>query len=94
MKLGLDEEYDILCGYEAGCLGYSLYNQLTGAGIKCEILAPTTMLTLQGVRIKTDARDALMIAQCLAYGGYHAVYVPAEEDDLHVHDFIIEVIAP
>ena len=29
LKLGLDEEYDILCGYEAGCLGYSLYNQLT-----------------------------------------------------------------
>ena len=29
-----------------------------------------------------------------AYGGYHAVYVPTEEDDLHVHDFIIEVIAP
>lgn len=63
LKLGLDEEYDILCGYEAGCLGYSLYNQLTGAGIKCEILAPTTMLTLQGVRIKTDARDALMIRE-------------------------------
>ncbi len=31
MKLGLDNEYDIQCGYEAGCLGYSLYNQLTAA---------------------------------------------------------------
>ena len=81
MKLGLNEEYDILCGYEAGCLGYSLYNQLTDAGVKCEILAPTTMLTPQGVRIKTDARDALMIAQCLSYGGYHAVYVPTAADD-------------
>ena len=81
VKLGLDAKYDILCGYEAGCLGYSLYNQLTAAGIRCEILAPTTMLTPQGIRIKTDARDALMIAQCLAYGGYHAVYVPTEEDD-------------
>ncbi len=81
LKLGMYEEYDILCGYEAGCLGYSLYNQLTGVGIRCEILAPTTMLTPQGVRIKTDARDALMIAQCLSYGGYHAVYVPTEEDD-------------
>lgn len=39
------------------------------------------MLTPQGIRIKTDARDALMIAQCLSYGGYHAVYVPTEEDD-------------
>ena len=81
MKLGLDNEYDIVCGYEAGCLGYSLYNQLTGAGVKCVILAPTTMLAPQGNRVKTDARDALMIAQCLSYGGYRAVYIPTEEDD-------------
>lgn len=81
LKLGLNDEYDIQCGYEAGCLGYSLYNQLTAAGIKCVILAPTTMLTPQGVRIKTDMRDAYMIAQCLSYGGYHAVYIPTEDDD-------------
>ena len=80
LKLGLDNQYDIQCGYEAGCLGYSLYNQLTAAGVKCVILAPTTMLTQQGTRIKTDARDARMIAQCLSYGGYHAVYIPTEED--------------
>ena len=48
MKLGMSDEYDIQCGYEAGCLGYSLYNQLTAAGVKCVILAPTTMLTQQG----------------------------------------------
>lgn len=81
MKLGLNDEYDIQCGYEAGCLGYSLYNQLTAAGVKCVILAPTTMLTPQGVRIKTDMRDAYMIAKCLSYGGYHAVYIPTEADD-------------
>ena len=81
MKLGVDNQYDIQCGYEAGCLGYSLYNQLTSANVKCVILAPTTMLTPQGTRIKTDARDARMIAQCLSYGGYHAVYVPTEDDD-------------
>ena len=81
MKLGVDNQYDIQCGYEAGCLGYSLYNQLTAANVKCVILAPTTMLTPQGIRIKTDARDARMIAQCLSYGGYHAVYVPTEDDD-------------
>lgn len=81
LKLGINDTYDIECGYEAGCLGYSLYNQLTAAGIKCVILAPTTMLTQQGQRIKTDARDARMIAQCLSYGGYHPVYIPTEEDD-------------
>ena len=66
---------------QAGCLGYTLYNQLTSAGVKCVILAPTTMLTQQGKRIKTDKRDALMIAQCLSYGGYQPVYIPTEEDD-------------
>lgn len=80
-KLGINDTYDIECGYEAGCLGYSLYNQLTASGVKCVILAPTTMLTQQGQRIKTDARDAIMIAQCLSYGGYHPVYIPTEEDD-------------
>lgn len=48
MKLGFDNQYDIQCGYEAGCLGYSLYNQLTSGNVKCVILAPTTMLTPQG----------------------------------------------
>ena len=80
-KLGPDDRYDIVCGYEAGCLGYSLYNQLAAAGVECVILAPSTMLTQKGSRIKTDARDALMIAQCLSYGGYRAVHIPTEEDD-------------
>ena len=80
-KLGPDDSYSIECGYEAGCLGYSLYNQLTSAGVKCIILAPTTMLTQQGKRAKTDKRDAVMIAQCLSYGGYHAVHVPTDKDD-------------
>ena len=81
MKLGPDNKYSIECGYEAGCLGYTLYHQLTGAGVKCVILAPTTMLTQQGKRIKTDKRDARLIAQCLCYGGYHPVYIPTGEDD-------------
>ena len=65
LKLGLSNRYSIECGYEAGCLGYTLYHQLTGAGLKCVILAPTTMLTQQGQRVNTDRRDARLIAQCL-----------------------------
>ena len=79
-RLGSSDSYSIECGYEAGCLGYSLYHQLTKAGVKCTILAPTTMLTQQGKRVKTDKRDAAMIAQCLSYGGYHAVHVPTDKD--------------
>lgn len=80
-KLGPSDTYSIECGYEAGCLGYSLYRQLTEAGVRCVILAPTTMLTQQGKRVKTDKRDAAIIAQCLAYGTYHPVHVPTEKDN-------------
>ena len=37
------EECKFVCGYEAGCLGYSLYHQLTRCGVDCVILAPSTM---------------------------------------------------
>ena len=37
------EGREVLCGYEAGCLGYSLYHQLTYHGIDCVILTPSTM---------------------------------------------------
>lgn len=80
-KLGRSDTYSIECGYEAGCLGYSLHHQLTAAGVKCVILAPTTMLTQQGKRVKTDKRDAAMIAQCLSYGGYRPVHIPTEKDE-------------
>ena len=72
-----NEELNIVCGYEAGCLGYSLYHELKEKGIECVILAPTTMKTEKGGRkLKNDYRDAKMIAECLAYGGYSAVHIP------------------
>ena len=70
-----------LCGYEAGCLGYSLYHQLKSAGINCVILAPTSMPRISKNEIKTDKRDAAKIAKCLAYNTYSPVYVPDDEDN-------------
>ena len=52
------EEVEFICGYEAGCLGYSLYHQLTDHGVKCIILAPTTMGITNTNRVKTDRKDA------------------------------------
>lgn len=75
------DEIDVECGYEAGCLGYSLYHALTACKVKCTILAPTTMKSEKGVRIKTDKRDAKLIAECLSNGGYSAVHIPTEEDN-------------
>lgn len=70
-----------VCGYEAGCLGYSLYHQLTGCGVDCVILAPTTMYSEKGKRIKTNPRDAENIARCLAFNLYSPVHIPTTEDD-------------
>ncbi|HHU94249.1 MAG TPA: IS110 family transposase [Alcaligenaceae bacterium] len=78
---------EIVCGYEAGCLGYSLYHQLTDRGVKCIILAPTTMGIMNTNRVKTDRKDAGNVAKCLAFGTYKEVYVPTDEDNA-VKEFI------
>ena len=70
LKKELGDDVEFLCGYEAGCLGFSLYHQLKKQGVECVILAPSTMMASKGKRIKTDARDAKRIAQCLAYETY------------------------
>ena len=82
------EETEFECGYEAGCLGYSLYHQLTEHGVKCTILAPTTMSEHDNKRFKTDKRDAANIAKCLAYHTYSKVFVPTNEDNA-IKEFIV-----
>lgn len=72
---------EFICGYEAGCLGYSLYNQLLDHGQECIILAPTTMAIMNTNRVKTDKKDAGNIARCLAFRTYNQVYVPSDEDN-------------
>ena len=75
------EEVHFLCGYEAGSLGYTLYNQLIWNDVDCVILAPTSMPKTVKKEIKTDKRDATKIAKCLAFNTYSPVYVPTEEDN-------------
>ena len=70
-----------VCGYEAGCVGYSLYHQLTDHAVDCKILAPTTMAITNTNRVKTDRKDAANIARCLAFHTYSEVYVPDEQDN-------------
>lgn len=70
-----------VCGYEAGCLGYSLYHQLKDHAVDCKILAPTTMAITNTHHVKTDKRDAANIARCLAFHTYSEVYVPDNEDN-------------
>lgn len=78
---------EFLCGYEAGCLGYTLYHQLKDQGVNCVILAPTTMPVYKKNELKTDKRDAMKIAKCLAYNTYSPVHIPTKEDS-NVKEYI------
>ena len=81
-----------ICGYEAGCLGYTLQHQLSDNNVTCVILAPTTMLEQRSrKRIKTDRRDAEIIARSLAQHNYSPVHIPTPTDEqtkdyLHMRD--------
>jgi len=76
-----EDEVEYVCGYEAGCLGYTLYHQLMGHGVECIIMAPTTMAITNTNRVKTDRKDAGNIARCLAFHTYSKVNVPTAEDE-------------
>ena len=86
IRFARSEECEFVCGYEAGCLGYTLYHQLIAMNIRCVIMAPTTILH-DSKRVKTDRRDAENLARCLAYGGYKAVYIPTAQDEA-VRDYL------
>src|SRR6202012_1068016 len=51
--------------YEAGTCGYTLQRRLEGAGVVCEVIAPSLIPRKPGERIKTDRRDALKLAELL-----------------------------
>ena len=82
MRKMFGDDAEFLCGYDAGCLGFTLYHQLTDHNARCVILAPTTMLVVKGKRrIKTDRRDTGQIAKCLACHTYSPVHIPTDEDE-------------
>lgn len=66
-------------GYEAGPTGYGLCRDLQKAGYSCVVMAPTTIKRASGERVKTDRKDAQMLAQTLAYDTYRPVYLPTKE---------------
>lgn len=63
--------------YEAGPTGFGLYRALTAAGIRCEVAAPSKLNRAPGDRVKTDAKDALLLAQLLQVGQITGIRVPS-----------------
>ena len=62
--------------YEAGPTGFGLYRAITAAGFRCVVAAPSRLTRPAGDRVKTDAKDALLLAQLLRVGQITPVRVP------------------
>ena len=67
--------------YEAGPTGYGLYRSLDSAGIRCEVAAPSKLSRPAGDRVKTDARDATLLARLLRLDDIVAVRVPSVSEE-------------
>lgn len=63
--------------YEAGPTGFGLARALEDAGIECVVAAPSKLIRPAGDRVKTDARDAVLLARLLHLGQIVAVTVPS-----------------
>ena len=66
----------VAVAYEAGPTGYDLQRRLAAAGYRCVIAAPSKLVRPSSDRVKTDARDAMLLAKLLRMDELVAVEVP------------------
>jgi transposase len=68
--------------YEAGPCGYGWARYLLKQGWRCDIAAPSRITrSVSEQRIKTDRRDALMLARQLRAGDLTPIVIPDEGDE-------------
>lgn len=73
--------------YEAGPCGFVIWRHLTRQGLHSEVVAPSSIPRAPGMRIKTDRRDALLLAR-MARAGELAVVRAPDEGDEAVRDLV------
>jgi transposase len=62
--------------YEAGPTGYGLYRQIKALEHDCTVVPPSLIPKKPGERVKTNHRDAVMLARLLRAGELTSVWVP------------------
>ncbi|CAB3804762.1 IS110 family transposase ISCARN28 [Paraburkholderia caffeinitolerans] len=78
-KLGSPSDISIC--HEAGPCGYGLVRALREQGYHCEVVAPSRVARRPADRIKTDRRDALLLARLHRAGELVPVAVPEPQDE-------------
>ena len=76
-----DKGESILSCYKAGPTGFAIYRILDEMDITCYVAAPSLLPRKPGDRIKTDKRDAIMLAKVLRNGEIVSVHVPTRSDE-------------
>ena len=67
--------------YEAGPCGFWIYRRLAAQGLSCMVVSPSMTPRRAGDRVKTDRRDALMLARLARAGELEPIYVPDALDE-------------
>lgn len=67
--------------YESGPTAFVLARYLQAAGISCVVAASSKLLRAPGDRIKTDRRDARVLAKMLAVGSATEVRIPDLDEE-------------
>lgn len=67
--------------YEAGPCGYVIYRHLHAQGHACMVTAPSLIPRKTGDKVKTDRRDAIMLARLLRAGELTGITVPDADDE-------------
>lgn len=71
----------VAVAYEAGPTGFGLARALDAAGIRCQVAAPSKLNRPAGERVKTDARDAVLLARLLRNDDLTPVRIPTVTEE-------------
>ena len=63
--------------YEAGPTGFGLYRAAIEAGIRMDVIAPGKTPRGRSDRVKTDRKDAELLARCLMAGSLTPIKIPS-----------------
>jgi len=78
-KIGKPEELSVC--HEAGPCGYGLVRSLRQKGYATDVIAPSRVARQPADRIKTDRRDALLLARLLRSDELTPIVVPEPKDE-------------
>ncbi|NYD42728.1 IS110 family transposase [Nocardioides panaciterrulae] len=71
----------VAVAYEAGPTGFGLVRALDAVGIRCQVAAPSKLNRPAGERVKTDARDAVLLARLLRNDDLTPIRIPTVTEE-------------